>query len=649
MIRIAEMTKISRKRPISSCKYCYKHKVKCDRGNPCGNCIRLNNSSCEYNFQSFLHHDLKNQKSTEKRNSSIVTYPSNALFPHLGSMMRKFIMNSISNKTASCIGFFDFSKEADSEYFRVHIHELLPEKKTLTKCFSMYWNCIHPLLPILDESAICKKFESFLKENNLAEKEEVYEPQFLIVIFAVLFSTTIQLELIISDSEKRKELQCQKDKCYVGFKRLLALLNFPNVPSFECVSSSLIVYEVGTFCYRQIAFEICVLCKTLCSMGIHLANNNNKATMQGITLRKQVMWHTAHKIETMSTIWCGSLPNANLHVDIVGFPNASGSGAQSSLSVKTVNPFIASQNLIYKVLPYFSDLTIFLNVDTESDYYRSFDFTIFERKLFSLCQHFRDVQDEIVRCDTTKFEKKTNRWLIANSRNMLYRLYFLYYVCLEDKTTRSRSSSVLQNSKEIENIKNKLYKADENLYTNFLKMRKPYDGKLVEIVMLLLYESRIRLSFEDEIVNFKWSIKNCNPFQYLVILVKDIYNQPHKRYTFEDLNESVQLLVEEKIFSADGDLRVWLVSEVLKRLDSFKKFWPESSYVIYDFLVNLWNFVESPRQTLSDETFELLLNSSSLKEANGSPLSSIIDYLPFEFANNSVEEYYHYFDFPTDF
>lgn len=633
------MPKVTRRRAITSCKYCYLHKVKCDHEEPCKNCIRLNNSLCIYNFQKTeLHSETPIQSSKPNSSFKRATYQSNALFPYLGSIMKDVITSSQDENETDNIGLFNFLNPPKLDE-KIDLFDLLPSGTKIISAFDVFWKTIHPLLPILDEEIVISNLDNFI--DKLSSKKEIldgYLP-FMILTFSILFATTIQQELIVLESRKLRKLQEEKTRYYTGFQRIIELLKFPQIPTLECVQASVLIYETGSFNLNGTSTKTCVLNKALCALGVHLNLNATEENNKNIIQKNQILWHTVQKMDTYSSLWYGSLPNLNFHDQIVLFPTPYEYDTYRRCFTDSLDPFIIFLNSIFRILPFFGDLIIYLNVDTSSAYYSKFDLDLFERNLLELFNESHNMRILLEKTDPQKFSSSVNRWLLANSRNFLFRIYFLLMTCKDDKRVRSRNTVKISDREETEKIKRNLYLAKEDLLKKLLKMSKTYSEPFVEIVILLLYETKIRLTVKDDISNFTWSIKNCIPFQYLTILMRDIYNQPNKRYNFKELPDEIQLMIDSAIHSVEGDIREWLVDEILELLSTFKLYWPKSLEDIYSFTIKLQKYLKSSKEDkVSQNHFFNFLENSSLENQDIFTTSNIFDYFPLEL------DYYNYMD-----
>lgn len=649
------MPKIKRNRLISSCKYCYEHKVKCDHGFPCSNCSKLNKSICIYNFQKSVNNrsDNNNQTTTnidtlkQQNNKNLVLYTSNALFSYLGTSIKNlFVDNSIHNSFNPNINDILLGLNNDNDLtILIEILSKFPKNKKIMYYFNIYWDSIHSFIPVLHKSTIEEKLLILLDINANDKIDESIinslDVPFLLILLSIFICSLIQ-ESFKSNDENHIQLCIDEQRQYYEFyEKLLNYINFPQIPSIEAIQSSLIIFEVASFNYRNINVKVATLIRILLSIGINLKDdidNNNPFFIN--VQHKRLIWNLTNRMDILSSIWMNTFNTADHFSKIVNIPKPNEFIDSNFENSNNLNVFISYNNMMYDLNSQLSKLFTYMSVDSDTNYFQNFDFQLFKLEMLAMYEKTYQWGNNIMKLseNNTIYDSSTNRWLIANTRILNLRIFILYKYCLNNISRRSSQTPPNKININIGHT-NKNYK-DSQSFITLLSMDKLYDSDLIEVVLILLYETRIRLTILKSTSKFKWNMRNANPFQFIFILLRDIYNQRNKRYDFSLLPNEIYKFCEFDLQKdqQNVDLRIIWVDEVIRLLKNFKLYWPISSQEVFELIVKLREFLDTSE---GNKRVKLQIDCEFRKDlnlSNENQLNNLFDYQPLDL------EYFKFFE-----
>lgn len=306
--------KITRKRVIKSCKYCYEHKLKCNKEKPCSTCVGLSvTDQCIYGFsKTSVGKEDENQrksplrlkntthgkvKKSKKLNTNSVIYKSKFSYPFFTSSINDRIicaehygqltLDSVIRRNE--ITKFDrFSTPARS------IDDVLvllpPTQEAAMSQIETYFACIQPIIPILDQDRITEILSDVYQ--SLQERKNVNALNILLLM-AIFFCSSY---VAVASEVIPDLLLC--NNYYKAYRYLLDVAEFPLRPLLESLRAFVIVNFVIDPNMVAATGYSSMLVRLGQQLGLH-----KSSTYKDLDLK--LLWHFLIYIEGSSSVVCG--------------------------------------------------------------------------------------------------------------------------------------------------------------------------------------------------------------------------------------------------------------------------------------------------------------------------------------------------------
>lgn len=581
--------KITRTRIIKSCQYCYTHKTKCDKKSPCGTCTKLNiQDNCIYGFSKTdisITSKISKPKiftnSTLKLPEDTSAFRSKYFYPFFtGSVNDQILSNQSYNKITliDSIGSNEitkFDRFALSQITISEIFELFPSSKEIALTqIETYFDCVHPVIPIVDYQTVLKSLDNIYSNLGCSPRINILE---VLLIISILFCSAYATVAsgIIPDL-----LLC--NKYYAAYKYLMNKTEFIIKPHLE----SLQAFIITNFITDPNMTDSTSYSPMLVRMGQQL-NLNKVSYLLKTPKNLGLLWHYILYIDGSSSV---------------------GSGL----------PFSTTPG-IFKMVP-------ILECQNE---YEDETFPIeFSIGRFQINRVFRDIMETTVRktiseCDHDVLVKNINELYkqINNQVNsiksknrkngeyfsstlyiFLYRLHLRYYALENlknyDSSENAETQSVVNNSEQMDIMW-------------ILNSKQDLVSETIPLTLLLLFYTLKRLVQKD-VNNLAWYTRGSTVMQYLLVTLRDIYQNPQKLYSLDMFAEPFRSTIAEDIediIQTDPLLYKYVLIEELIKLIELKltPLWKKSD--VYKFILvkavkeTVWsvnkNVIES-KQALTD-------------------------------------------------
>ena len=704
------MPKLRRRRRILTCEYCYNHKLKCDRNQPCSTCIRTKHD-CVYHFKDkidphafnsidddYTGHVLqtvpkvkddlnpdivaayenvsneltkkisiykekndkndkndisnddinantksndttstskaskaKNSKNTSietnnKKNSSKVPkkvqlkesnnpvfmsnisntplYYSRAFFPYLEPSLNRMMLFKMSEVGESGQIKNDFSHIGTYDFQRFglpitldQLVEEYPKKESFDDIIYLYWDYIHPLIPIIDREITMNNYIRFWKDLNDPENPR-FDIDSGVLFLAMLLAVKTAFEVNEKDPSKLKLIQDEKSRVYDTFEKFKLIFGFRTNPNLAYIQSSIILFQSSCIYYIGIFTYTASLARQSEFMGLHrdpLLHDvyPNTKNIKDIEVRRLV-WHYVRFLDTSASIVSGMSPHMIMTNASTKFPSKYDYNHETNKFDGDLNPFMVFTISRFKCSLVMETISHFLNSDFSSDNERLLRWEGIAKTVVALYQDVNTLVKEIFSCESNpKYSKILLRWLVSNAAIFVHRTYLLHRAC--DRRPYSHHNRVILKPANAANVElTKLSQASSNkdFFNKVLTLRMPYFETTIEVSILVLYETKIRVGVSPELSKYRWFTKNANPFQYIYFVIRDIYHYPTKRYNLNNLPEEIKRFIfEDELLDFTGDVRKYVVDLALTSLSQLKDFWCEPINDMMNFLCELKKYV----------------------------------------------------------
>lgn len=521
--------KITRNRPIKSCRYCYEHKLKCNKGRPCSTCIGLNvTDQCLYGFiksSPNVEHGTQRKAShinnteggrVQKPNSlntDSVIYKSKFFYPFFTSSINdriitadhysKVVLDSVLTRNE--VTKFDRYSSPARNIDDVLV--LLPSsRESALSQIETFFDCVHPIIPIFDQSKIN---EILLEVYQSLKSEKSVNALNVLLLMAIFFCSSY---VAVASGVIPDLLLC--NNYYKAYRYLLDIAEFPMRPLLE----SLQAFVVVNFVVDPNMVDATAYSAMLVRMGQQLGLH--KTPMDGANHIK-LLWNFLLYIEGSSSVVCGfSFSTPSNLMDSVPLPDVT-----SSINSKFPILYTVGRCKINTVFRHVMELTskrLLFRADLDET----------ERRITKL---YKDVCliNHNLRC--TKLNASS---YFASTLNIfVYRLHLRYcaLICLHSE----KDKILPKTSAEIAFIRPKDV-------TGILEVKQVFKEEVIHLSILLLFHTYKRL-IQSNIDKYVWYTKGSTVMQYLFVLIKDIYQNPVKHYRSSDFVESIQQTIDTDI------------------------------------------------------------------------------------------------------
>lgn len=548
--------KITRNRIIKSCRYCYEHKLKCDKDTPCSTCIGLKvTEQCTYGFAKLLAPTLQAKKSDSVKRQSFkrgqklqkfsagsIVYKSKYFYPFFTSSINDKILRAdhygqlVPSSVLTRNEITKFDKFASPARDIDDILALLPPlKETALSQVEIYFECVHPMIPVFSREKILDILSDMYESSQLCKDVKALD---VLLVMAIFFCSAYAA---VASGVIPDLLLC--NKYYKAYKLLLDIAEFPLRPQMESLQTFLVVNFVLDPNMVDATAYSAMLVRMGQQLGLH------KASESGAPEHK-LLWNLLLYIEGSSSVVCGfsffvsskllhSVPLPELKSD--EYPIAYTIGRCKINSVFREVMELTSRNLISKT-----------------------DLQATEKLIENLYDEINDVNGylrEIIPTYSAYFSTTLSIFL--------YRLHLRFFAL---PSLQSQEDKILhRTSNEITSV----HPLD---ITGILEVHQNLKEEVVQLSLLLLFHTYKRLVQKD-IDKFAWYTKGSTVMQYLFVVIKDLSQIPLKPYNTTDFAYSLQQTLDSdilEIFRADPVFQKFVLVEGVIGLMELK-------------LASLWN------------------------------------------------------------
>lgn len=549
-VRRMQRQKIKRHRVIKSCRYCYLHKLKCDKALPCYTCSAMNTTSeCIYGFnKSNVHFEERNNENTsnEKNSKSLTTSkidkaPKGTLV-YRSKYFYPFFANSINDRVLSSHTYGHllpsqkFKRNEITKFNRFtkplnNIEDALtllpPSKETALSQVETYFDSVHSIIPILSKSEIVKILHRL---EDTGYHEENINVLNLLLIMALFFCSSYAAVAsgIIPDL-----LLC--NKYYAGYRLLLDVSEFPFRPRLE----SLKAFTIVNFIVDPNMVDATAYSSMLVRMGQQLGLHKMD------DIQSKLLWGYLLYLEGSASVVSGFpyFTPENLIVESVLPPPESKD--QNGLSVAyTVGRL--KINAVFKDVMDLSGREAIL----ESDFLST------KNRITELYSEILEIK-EVLRIEFPLHFTYFSSTLLV----FLYRVHLRYAALSYGHSRRD---------KLLRKTEHHIASAQPIDITSSLTTSPNYGDEVIHLSLLLLFQTYERL-VQENTTDLAWYTRGSTVMQYLFVIIKDLYQSELKPCKFEDfsepMNKTMNADIEEILEKDPVFFKIVLIDHIIGLLE----------------------------------------------------------------------------------
>ncbi|SCU82410.1 LADA_0C05072g1_1 [Lachancea dasiensis] len=506
------MKVIKRRRSIKSCRYCYEHKLRCNKGHPCNNCEKHETLDlCEYGFdRANLISDIPRQPPLKRLKSlgqNVASKPQvhrkpDPYYPYLIEAQEASLLAERSRSDGFSSNDDEFNRNAITEFNRQgemwvstdEIQGMIPESKaSMNLLVDTYFYRINPIIPLLDRDAVLQQIRSIYDTLQNGQKVDTVD---LIIMFTILFTVAYSH---VAEGQIPDLLLC--NNYYAAFQTLLRDSIFPYKASISCIQGLVIVNfvldpnMVGTLALSAI------LLRQAQQLGIDRElNNRSKGSMR---IYHQVLWHYLLYFEGSSSVVAGlEFMHSEQAFVAIDLPLVDDSPAPSHLAFANGRFLI---NQVFRKIMHYKDAEIIP----------------IENSLEEVTEQFQrlneQVEDLCVKIE--QLSKDQARYFVSTLRIFLLRAYLRFKALFPSTVKQSEKNP----------LKERLDCRPPAIVDNLITNGSPMSKDIVELSILLLFYTVRRLTVGG-CSRYAWYTRGSTVMQYLFILLKDIHRNPTRDY-----------------------------------------------------------------------------------------------------------------------
>ncbi|SCV00476.1 LANO_0F07052g1_1 [Lachancea nothofagi CBS 11611] len=593
------MKVIKRRRSIKSCKYCYEHKLRCNKEQPCNSCKKHEKSElCVYGFDkvdpgsklptSSRIHKVRDKKVARSTHAHKIPNP---YYPYLleAQEANLLVENNVSQATA---GDDDkLRRNAITRFDRLgvctipfeEILSMIPESQSsMSLLVDTYFHRINPIIPLLDRDAVLHEIKSIYNKHRSGQK--VCEVDF-IIMFAILFSVAYSH---VAEGQISDLLLC--NKYYAAFQALLCYNQFPYKSSIPAIQGIVIVNfvldpnMVGTLALSAISLRQ--------GQQLGIDRQIKRLPKGNERLYLQTFWHFLLYFEGSSSVVAGLpfLHSAQLF-DSIELPDACHSPAPSYIAF--ANGRFLINRLFRTIMHYKETETIPIEESLKE----------VERELAELN---KQVQHICVKMGELSNDQGT--YLVSSLRIFLLRAYLRFKALFASSTKLPIST-----------MHNETFCKDRlTIIDELIEYGACVDRETAELSIVLLFYTLERLTL-DSCSRFTWYSRGSTVMQYLFIILKNIHQHPNEIYDFSRSDNKIPVIISKNILACinvdKSSFRYVLIEELFKILEvKLAPLWDDSD-------LNMFVLMRSIKDRIWDLNKESLnAKSSQLKSIRSCPL-----------------------------
>lgn len=516
--------KITRNRVIKSCRYCYEHKLKCNKDTPCSTCVGLKvTDQCTYGFAKLLthteqtkrsdsvkRHTFKKTQKLQKFSAGSIVYKSKYFYPFFASSINDKILRAdhygqlVPSSVLTRNEITKFDKFASPARDIDEILALLPAlKETALSQVEIYFECVHPMIPVFSRKKILDILSDMYESSQLRKDVKALN---VLLIMAIFFCSAYAA---VASGVIPDLLLC--NKYYKAYKLLLDIAEFPLRPQLESLQAFLVV----NFVLDPNMVDATAYSAMLVRMGQQLGLHK---TSESAASEYKLLWNLLLYIEGSSSVVCGfsffvsskllhSVPLQEVKSD--EYPIAYTIGRCKINAVFREVMELTSQKLISKT-----------------------DLLATEKLIEDLYEEISAINGSLRKIIPTYSD-----YFASTLSIFLYRLHLRFFAL---PSLQSQEDQILhRTSNEITSV----HPLD---ITSILEAHQNLREEVVQLSLLLLFHTYKRLVQKD-IDKFAWYTKGSTVMQYLFVVIKDMSQIPLKAYNTSDFTHSLQQTMDSDI------------------------------------------------------------------------------------------------------
>ncbi|SCW01000.1 LAFE_0D02872g1_1 [Lachancea fermentati] len=541
------MSPIKRRRTIKSCKYCYEHKLKCNKASPCDNCVRLKvEEQCIYGFNKG--NPLPGKGHQGSTNDVKVAHTNRTVFKT--KSYYPFFSNSINERVLS-------ASDGDEEYhFKgklkgneiTNFNKLEIEMMTMADIISLiptnkasmylivdtYFASVDPILPILGQNDLSSTVEAvYLSLQN----EVIAEIPQICLLFSVLFAVSYSN---VAKGEIPDILLCRK--YYSAFEVLLKEMNFPVKPSLEALQAFVITNFIIDPNMVDFLTESSMLIRVAQQLGLHKECFYQMSGKDQQSLR--LLWHYLLYIEGSSSVVAG-LPFLSSKRMYEAVHMASIDKSQHGSYIAFANGRFAINNF-FRIIMTLGDLEKAPRKKVLSGV---------EKHLNRLYANISQICASIRSYNTSHGE-----YFASTLHIFVFRAHLRFRALLSEGY---RTEQIIVSKQTNPTVK--AFNVEE-----FLETKHSFDVLTIQLSLILLFYTLRRL-IEQDCAVYDWYTRGSTVMQYLFVVIKDIYLFPSSNYAFINFPPELQNSASKDIIECLDTNPVFskfvLIEELMKVLE----------------------------------------------------------------------------------
>lgn len=504
---MAEQKIITRNRAIKSCKYCYDHKLKCDKARPCSACTACKTTDqCIYGFAKKssaadtrdssprTKYPRRDNQSIKKVGKYSVIYKSKYSYPFFASSINDKILSagqfdkSEFSKVSARNELHKFDRSAIPAQSFEEVLALLPSsKETALSHVETYFERVHPIFPLFSQKRVKNAFTDVYQSLKMRTAVDAMN---VLIIMAVFFCSSYAAVAsgIIPDL-----LLC--NKYYRAVRHLLDVLEFPYKPHLE----SLQAFAAVNFIIDPNMVDASAYSPMLVRMGQELGLHKG---LPNDDIESNLIWILLLYIEGSSSV-------------VRGFPFLASASVMNEVPLPELETdadcgfpisFTIGRCKINQVFCDIMELTSRKNIPSE-------ELDSAESKIMSL---YSDIS--VINASLRENHPAYCAYFSSTLNVFLYRLHLRFYAlsCLqweEDKLLH-KTSRIISSGGPMD-------------ITSFLTVKQNVRGEIIHLSLSLLFHTYKRL-VQKNIDKFAWYTKGSTVMQYLFVIIKDIFENPER-------------------------------------------------------------------------------------------------------------------------
>ncbi|CDF87519.1 uncharacterized protein ZBAI_01119 [Zygosaccharomyces bailii ISA1307] len=515
---------IKRNRTIKSCRYCYEHKLKCDRAVPCSTCSTRNfKTKCIYKFDkeasSIAHgansakqRKVKKHEKFQKMDSTPkdgLVYKPRSFYPFFENLINEKILCSSSFGSLSLS--LKFSRNEITK-FRKNVKLcksiddalalLPPSSETALSQVETYFDAVHPIIPILNKKKmlqIVKHFETF---RSISTSINLLD---LLLLMALLFCASYAA---VASGVIPDLLLC--NKYYGAYQFLLNACEFPTNAQIASLQAFTIVnFVIDPNMVSATAYST-MLVRLGQQLGLHKMND----------IEYKLLWHFLLYYEGSASVVSGLpyfTPRYLMFVSLL--PKATSKDQNGAPLAYTVGR--CKINAIFRNVMEISAKESTSEVN------------------FEINAEMKNLYDEILQIGSILQREAPlyNGYFESTLMVFLYRLH-LRHAALS--FTQSRKDELLRKTS------GRIVLPQPMDVKSLLTAPHKYGEEVIHLSLLLLFRTYERL-VQEKIAKFSWYTLGSTVMQYLFVVIKDLYQTELKSYQLNDFSATLRRTMTKDI------------------------------------------------------------------------------------------------------